>query len=170
MKALPIAAAVLMLPIPAGATFKCVDSAGKTTYQEVPCAPSASTAKVLPNSHQPSEADRAAAISRAARDRAAADAIEERDRRLEETRAAAARSAAADIERRDRLESHARSGRVAIGQTGEQVVQAWGQPTTINQSIRAGSVSEQWVYRVGRSSAQYVYLENGVVTAIQGER
>jgi hypothetical protein len=39
----------------------------------------------------------------------------------------------------------------------------WGPPEEINRTITAFGTSEQWVY-IGY---RYIYLENGVVTAIQ---
>lgn len=51
-----------------------------------------------------------------------------------------------------------------IGMTAQQVLDSqWGKPLQINKTTTANSVSEQWVYGNGR----YVYLENGIVTAIQ---
>lgn len=55
-------------------------------------------------------------------------------------------------------------GKVMVGMTTAQVRRAWGAPSTINRSSYG---SEQWVYRSGRSKAQYVYVEDGVVTAWQ---
>jgi rubrerythrin len=40
---------------------------------------------------------------------------------------------------------------------------AWGNPSKINKTITANGTHEQWVYSLSR----YVYLDNGVVTAIQ---
>ncbi|MDP1718709.1 MAG: hypothetical protein Q8L40_11600 [Burkholderiales bacterium] len=56
--------------------------------------------------------------------------------------------------------------KVMPGMTGEQVSMAWGAPNRINETIRASGKFEQWVY----STASYVYLENGRVTAIQNSR
>lgn len=39
----------------------------------------------------------------------------------------------------------------------------WGKPSKVNKTTTANSVSEQWVY----SSGKYVYLKDGIVTAIQ---
>lgn len=39
----------------------------------------------------------------------------------------------------------------------------WGEPSDINKTTTAYGVSEQWIYGNGR----YIYLEDGVVTAIQ---
>lgn len=54
--------------------------------------------------------------------------------------------------------------KVAIGMTKEQVKMSWGEPATINKTLNASGRSEQWVY----NSGSYVYLDNGVVAAIQG--
>ncbi|MCX6054879.1 MAG: hypothetical protein NTZ74_08205 [Chloroflexi bacterium] len=51
-----------------------------------------------------------------------------------------------------------------IGMTADQVRNSsWGSPEDINKTTTASSVSEQWVY----PNYRYIYLENGIVTAIQ---
>lgn len=52
---------------------------------------------------------------------------------------------------------------VAVGMTPAMARAAWGEPRYINRTVTAHGASEQWVYGLGR----YVYVENGVVTAIQ---
>ncbi|WP_159105878.1 DUF4124 domain-containing protein [Ideonella sp. B508-1] len=60
-------------------------------------------------------------------------------------------------------------GAVSIGMTADEVVQSWGRPTKVNRSIGAGGAHEQWVYDRGDFRAQYVYLDNGVVTGAQSQ-
>jgi hypothetical protein len=51
-----------------------------------------------------------------------------------------------------------------VGMTAEEVIKTkWGQPQRINKTTTAYGVTEQWVY----SGYRYVYLENGVVDAVQ---
>lgn len=51
-----------------------------------------------------------------------------------------------------------------VGMTAEQVeASTWGKPNKINKTTTQYSVNEQWVY----SNDKYIYLEDGVVTAIQ---
>jgi hypothetical protein len=51
-----------------------------------------------------------------------------------------------------------------IGMAAEEVRNSrWGRPDRINRTTTKYGVHEQWVY----SSFKYIYLENGVVTAIQ---
>ena len=51
----------------------------------------------------------------------------------------------------------------AIGMTAEQVeASTWGKPKDINKTTTKYGVSEQWVY----SDYRYIYLEDGIVTAI----
>jgi hypothetical protein len=51
-----------------------------------------------------------------------------------------------------------------IGMTRSELENSrWGKPTDINKTTTALGTSEQWVY----SDYRYVYLENGIVTAIQ---
>lgn len=51
-----------------------------------------------------------------------------------------------------------------IGMTAKEVEKSlWGSPKKVNKTTTIYGVSEQWVYSIDR----YVYLENGIVTAIQ---
>lgn len=51
-----------------------------------------------------------------------------------------------------------------IGMTGDEVRHSsWGEPEDINKTTTKYSVSEQWVY----DDFKYIYLEDGIVTAIQ---
>ncbi len=51
-----------------------------------------------------------------------------------------------------------------IGMTADEVLAStWGEPEKINRTTTAYGVSEQWVY----SGNRYVYLDDGIVTAIQ---
>lgn len=55
----------------------------------------------------------------------------------------------------------------AIGMTAAQVrASTWGEPSDINRTTTRYGVSEQWVYRTS-SGTKYVYLDDGIVTAIQ---
>jgi hypothetical protein len=53
-------------------------------------------------------------------------------------------------------------GLVWIGATDQQVMFSWGRPEDVNRTITANRNREQWIYSGG-----YIYIENGVVTAIQ---
>jgi hypothetical protein len=57
-------------------------------------------------------------------------------------------------------------GAVRIGMTTAMVREAWGEPDHVNSTLTERGRSEQWVYSVG----QYVYVENGLVTAVQTSR
>jgi len=51
-----------------------------------------------------------------------------------------------------------------IGETKEQLkTSSWGLPNDINKTTTGDNISEQWVY----GDEKYVYLDNGIVTAIQ---
>lgn len=59
-----------------------------------------------------------------------------------------------------------------IGMTADEVrATAWGEPAEINKTTTAGDVSEQWVYynMITNVPDRFVYLDNGIVTAIQDE-
>ena len=56
----------------------------------------------------------------------------------------------------------------AIGMTGSEVrASIWGGPDNINKTTTANGVSEQWVYKVGDYDMKFIYLDDGIVTAIQ---
>jgi hypothetical protein len=59
-----------------------------------------------------------------------------------------------------------RERRVAIGMTPEMVRLSWGEPESINRTIVASGVHEQWVYGPGT----YIYLTDRIVTGIQDRR
>lgn len=74
---------------------------------------------------------------------------------------------ASDVQHRKKVAEKAdcdRRGGANIGMTAAQVeASCWGKPTRINRTITARGQSEQWVY----GGNQYLYIDNGVVTAIQ---
>ena len=47
--------------------------------------------------------------------------------------------------------------------TKQQVTLSWGEPWDINKTLLRNLSHEQWVYKSG----DYVYFDNGIVTAIQ---
>lgn len=57
-----------------------------------------------------------------------------------------------------------RKGGVRIGMSAKQVrASNWGAPNSINSTVTAHGVDEQWVY----GTRSYLYFHNGVLTAIQ---
>lgn len=58
-------------------------------------------------------------------------------------------------------------GKVMTGMSAAQVRRSWGAPTKINSTLGSYGKHEQWIYDRGNYQAQYVYLQNGVVTSIQ---
>lgn len=62
------------------------------------------------------------------------------------------------------------SSRPSIGMTAAQVralPRPWGEPEDVNTTTTARGTREQWVYSAGKYEHAYLYLENGIVTAIQ---
>lgn len=55
---------------------------------------------------------------------------------------------------------------VEVGMNMVEVILSWGPPSDSNSRVSRCGRSEQWVYRRGQSSAQYVYFESGIVTSI----
>lgn len=59
-----------------------------------------------------------------------------------------------------------RHNQVGIGMNACEVKAAFGMPTDIYRTSTADGATEQWVYGPGLE-AQYVYLTDGLVTAVQ---
>lgn len=53
------------------------------------------------------------------------------------------------------------SGRVSTGMSEQEAMLSWGFPYDINRA----SYGDQWVYRRGNYSSQYLYFDNGTLTA-----
>lgn len=56
---------------------------------------------------------------------------------------------------------------IFVGMTADQVRASWGEPSETHDTTTAGARHEQWVYNRGEVDRQYVYLDNGIVTATQ---
>lgn len=57
------------------------------------------------------------------------------------------------------------SNQLWIGMTSEMAKNSIGQPDKINKTIRANSISEQWVY-----NNRYLYFDDGILTTIQDSK
>jgi hypothetical protein len=56
-----------------------------------------------------------------------------------------------------------------IGMTKDQVARALGQPARVNRTVKANSISEQWIYEFsGRT--MYLYIEDGILRSYQDSR
>ena len=62
-----------------------------------------------------------------------------------------------------RIQKLINNGEISIGMTADQVVLSWGLPSDINRTMYKHGTHEQWIY----NRKNYVYLDNGIVTAIQ---
>lgn len=52
---------------------------------------------------------------------------------------------------------------ISIGMTAQDVLQSsWGKPKKVNRTVTSSGTREQWIYGGG-----YIYIENGIVVAIQ---
>jgi hypothetical protein len=57
----------------------------------------------------------------------------------------------------------------AVGMTKDQVTRALGQPARVNRTVRANSISEQWLYEIsGRTIS--LYIDNGILRSFQDSR
>jgi hypothetical protein len=54
-------------------------------------------------------------------------------------------------------------GRVVIGMTPEEARMSWGNPKSVNRTVTALGVDEQWVY----NDLTFIYFRDGKVTAVQ---
>ncbi|WP_219211914.1 DUF4124 domain-containing protein [Variovorax boronicumulans] len=66
-----------------------------------------------------------------------------------------------------RFNSAAARGKLIVGMPAQLVRRAWGEPTKINVSVGSYGRHEQWIYDRGSYRAQYVYVQNGIMTSIQ---
>ena len=57
--------------------------------------------------------------------------------------------------------------RIWVGMSEGMLRASWGSPETVNRTVTSSVVSEQWVYHRAYPHDAYVYVENGVVTALQ---
>jgi len=64
------------------------------------------------------------------------------------------------------IEKAVLDGKVQIGMTDEQVRMSLGKPVTVNRTVTANTVTEQWVY----GSSTYLYFRDGVLTSWQESR
>lgn len=58
------------------------------------------------------------------------------------------------------------NGKVRIGMTSQMCIESWGEPDEINKSIHEAGVDEQWCYNTSDTDTQYLYIDNGILTAI----
>jgi hypothetical protein len=72
------------------------------------------------------------------------------------------------IKKKRELNKHnhnALSNRVSVGMSSTDVYRSWGNPTKINRSSHG---SDQWVYHRKDGTTDYVYVNDGKVSAWQG--
>ena len=81
-----------------------------------------------------------------------------------------ARREVAQQQRASDVQANINTGRVGVGMTSLEAFQAWGSPSRVNSTVTARGSSQQWVYRRERGAADYVYVTDGVVTAVQSSR
>lgn len=59
------------------------------------------------------------------------------------------------------------NAKISIGMNRHELIMSWGLPSDINSTHTASGESAQWVYGNPIYGANYVYLDNDVITAIQ---
>lgn len=57
--------------------------------------------------------------------------------------------------------------KVFVGMGKIELIYSWGEPNDVNKTTYSGGTSEQWVYGNPIYSANYVYLDNDIVTSMQ---
>ena len=135
-----IAAALLALTTaPTWAVNKCTLTDGKVVFQDAPCDGKGEKLRIL-GAGQADPNSSGSAYWRREADR---------------------------IERKERTEAAIAQRKVVIGMSAEEVRRSWGAPSKINSTINGQGTSQQWLYDRGQFKAQYVYLDNGVVSTIQ---
>lgn len=145
------AAAAVAAVVPAYAANKCVVG-GKVVYQDAPCEGGKQV-----NLSGAGTADPGAQGSSYYRREGARLAAQEKAEAAAKARGETMQNAIAKRE-------------VVVGMTDDEVRRSWGDPTRVNISVSSRGHTEQWVYDRGGSRAQYVYLDNGVVSSIQSSK
>lgn len=56
---------------------------------------------------------------------------------------------------------------ISVGMNRHELLMSWGVPNDVNTTTVAGGTSAQWIYGDPIYGANYVYLDNDVITAIQ---
>lgn len=137
-----IAGLVIVPPLSHAQAFKCkVD--GKVVYQGLPCASEGSKVNL---SGAGETAENSPATSYLKRE-------------------------GARIDFEEKVDVAIRNQRVFVGMSANDVIRSWGKPTSVNKTVIASTVSEQWVYSRGNiGDNQYVYLRNGIVDAVQSPK
>lgn len=141
---------IALVAAPAWSVNKCTDAAGKVTYQAEAC-PQQGGKVVLHNTRltpkEPSWADEQIEKSRKWRDEYA---------RQRGERIAACGSLFEQPARVGMTEDDFLCTRLGLTKVGK-----------VNRTSTASGVQTQYVMRAGITEARYVYVENGVVTAVQ---
>lgn len=138
MKAFLLAAAMLLSFSAHAEVFKCSVN-GKTVFSDVPCSKDAQKVTVRPSTAQESGD--------------LAEARREADQKKFAYMAKAQRAIS--------------NGEVFIGMLEKDAIASWGNPDKKNSDIYGGVRKEQWIYRREKNGIQYVYMQNGAVSAIQ---
>ncbi len=58
-------------------------------------------------------------------------------------------------------------GKIHVGMTQDELIYSWGAPNDYNPTTTAYGTSDQWVYGDPVYGANYVYLDNGVISSYQ---
>lgn len=155
-----------LIAVPGWAVNKCIGPDGKVTYQEAACP----NGKALNGNEKPPSHDQRSQdvmspndVARALDAQMSGDVLKQMDRNAQERKRQLADAKARPLVPRE-------DGNVFVGMKRDQVLEAWGKPSSINETVRASGSSEQWVYRRGRYETQYVHLFNEVVTSVHTSR
>lgn len=152
---------VVLLVVAAGASaeiYKCKGSNGKLVFSDRKCATDAEGVDVRGEFEAASEEAAQSGLRRGEQ-----EMLSDYYKRRERLRKAAAERAER-AQQRMRFNRAIEDGKIMVGMTEEDVLEAWGRPTKVNTSLNASGRREQWVYRHTTSSTQYVYFQNGVMT------
>lgn len=149
----------------AWAVNKCKGPDGKVTYQEADCL-NGNTRRETEESRGQAPSQKVMApdeIARALDAQMKGAVLEEMERQaMDRERQLGDAKPIAPAARGD--------GKVSVGMQRDQVLDAWGKPGKVNETLMANGNSEQWIYYRGGSTTQYVHLRNGVVTSVHTSR
>lgn len=145
-----------------GQTYKCTDAKGVVSFQGTPCTAEKIQPKVEKDARPATATPNEPPQSDAERRREASRLWEER---MKAQREELAKRPIPKEALNQGVAVAPKPKKPAIGMTADAVLDIWGKPDKVNRTTTGRGVKEQWVYQ--RIYGSYVYVDNGIVTAIQ---
>lgn len=176
---LMIVIALVIAPNSAMSVNKCTSADGKISYQDMPCAQSDQAGNIsIAPSKDGLEKQRSERALRAETERRRAEVTAEaelkarKDREYQEVIEKSSRETEQEFRKAEKSCGKPVEEAPLVGMTEERFLRCTAPGLfgrhTVNETVTAAGVTKQYVFRDNAISAvRYVYVRNGVVTAIQ---